>query len=145
MSHGDRIDALLSELTTQEKIDLLSPDASLGDTCSTHTRGAPRVGLSEYFWLEEVNCGANAQCMAEGKCSTSFNGPLGMGASFNRTSWFLKGSVVGTELRAYNNVGWHRGTGPREKMGLTGYGPTINQPRDPRFGRYSEQPGEVKS
>ncbi len=84
MSHEERIMALLTELTMEEKIGLLGPDGSLGSTCGTHTRGAPRVGLSEYMWLTETNTGANAACLGENKCSTTFNGPLGMGASFNR-------------------------------------------------------------
>ena len=29
-----------------------------------------------------------------------------------------------------------------ERIGLTGYGPNINNPRDPRFGRLSELPSE---
>ena len=65
---------------------------------------------------------------------------MGLGASFNRTSWRLKGSVLGTEMRAFNNLGWHRSvtdTPFLEKIGLTGYGPNINIARDPRFGRNS--------
>ena len=48
-----------------------------------------------------------------------------MGASFNRTSWYLKGGVVGTEIRAFNNMGWNRDAGgtKTEKIGLTGYVP----------------------
>ncbi len=145
MPHHERIEALLAELTTQEKIGLLGPTGTLGNDCDDHTAGAPRVGLSQYMWLVETNTGADATCLGENKCSTTFNGPLGMGASFNRTSWWLKGSVIGTELRAYNNIGWYRGGGPKELIGLTGYGPNLNNPRDPRFGRYSELPGEVSS
>lgn len=50
----------------------------------------------------------------------------------------------GTELRAFNNMGWNRDAGgtTTEKIGLTGYGPNINNPRDPRFGRTSELPSE---
>ena len=93
---------LLGLLTLEEKIGLLSPSGELGNTCNDHTYGAPRVGLSHYMWLVEANTGANSACIGgpEHKCSTTFNGPLGMGASFNRTSWYFKGNVIGTEMRA---------------------------------------------
>ena len=143
-SHADRIASLLQVLTVDEKIALLSPDKSLGSDCNDHTRGAPRVGLTPTMWLVETNTAANSACLGKGKCATTFNGPLGMGASFNRTSWRAKGSVIGTELRAFNNIGWHRDAGgtTSEKIGVTGFGPNINNPRDPRFGRLSELPGE---
>ena len=43
-----------------------------------------------------------------------------------------------------NNIGWFRDAGGTvsERIGLTGFGPNINQPRDPRNGRYSELPSE---
>jgi len=52
--------------------------------------------------------------------------------------------VIGSEVRALNNIGWNRDAGgtTTEKIGLTGYGPDINNPRDPRNGRFSELPGE---
>ena len=81
-------------------------------------------------------------CIAPGKCATEFTGPLSLGASFNRTSWWLKGSVFGTEQRAFMNLGWRRGTAETDLIGLTAYGANINQQRDPRFGRSSELPGE---
>ena len=36
--------------------------------------------------------------------------------------WRLKGGVIGTELRAFNNMGWNRDAGgtTTEKIGLTG-------------------------
>ena len=61
LSHTDRIKSLLSVLTTEEKINLLGPDKSLGDPCNDHTAGAPRVGLSQYMWLVETNTGANSE------------------------------------------------------------------------------------
>ena len=48
-----------------------------------------------------------AKCFTDPwRCATTFIGPMGMGASFNKTSWYLKGGVLGTELRAFNNIGW---------------------------------------
>jgi len=54
------------------------------------------------------------------------------------------GKVLSDELRAFNNIGWHRGTkdAPASKIGLSAFGPNINIVRDPRFGRNSELPGE---
>ena len=69
---------------------------------------------------------------------------MGLGASFNRTLWRAKGAVLGSEMRALNNLGWHRAAGDESKafIALTGFGPNINIARDPRFGRSSELPGE---
>ena len=46
-----------------------------------------------------------------------------MAASFNRSSWFLKGDVVSTDLRVLNNRG-------NNDIGLTGFGPNINTVKD---------------
>jgi beta-glucosidase len=144
LSHEERIAALLGEMTTAEMITLMSPLAIDGSTCNDHTGGVPRLGLSQYMWLTETNTAANSACLSATQCATTFPGPLGMGASFNRTLWYAKGSVIGTELRAFNNIGWHRDAGDPTKdfIGLTGYGPNLNNPRDPRFGRLSELPSE---
>ena len=74
---------------------------------------------------------------------------MNMGASFNRTSWQLKGAVLGTEMRALNNLAWARPYScdqlygcDADMVGLSGYGPNLNIARDPRFGRVSELPSE---
>ena len=138
----ERVDDLISRLTLEEKINTISPQPSLGDTCGDHTAGKASIGLPDYFWLTETNSNVAAHCYTEKyKCPSTFVGPLGMGASFNRTSWNMKGSVIGTEMRAFHNLAWHRGnTG--NLIGLTGFGPNLNIARDPRFGRISELPGE---
>lgn len=76
------------------------------------------------MWLDETNTGASSACIRPGLCVTTFPGPLNLGASFNRTLWQLKGGVIGSELRALNNIGWHRDAGGTysERIGLTGYG-----------------------
>ena len=123
LSHEARIASLLSEMTTREKISLMSPLARDGSECNDHTGGVDRLGISQYMWLVETNTAVNSACLAENKCATTFPGPLGIGASFNRTLWKAKGSVIGTELRAFNNIGWHRDAGTPSKafIGLTGY------------------------
>lgn len=61
-------------------------------------------------------------CVAPYNCTTVFTGPLGLAASFNRTVWLLKGKVIGTEMRAYNNEGVSRHTneGKHDFIGITG-------------------------
>jgi hypothetical protein len=140
LSLDERVEDLLERLTLEEKISMIAPQSSLGSTCEAHTAGVSRLGIPQWTWLVETNTGVAADCLAQGKCSTTFNGPEGLGASFNRTVWKQKGYVFGNEMRAYNNLGWHRvGYG---LIGLTAYGPNINIVRDPRFGRNSELPGE---
>ena len=142
LSLDERVDDLLDRLSLEEQINSISPQPALGDTCGDHTAGKPEIGLPDYFWLTETNTNVAALCYTDKyKCPSTFVGPLGMGASFNRTSWGMKGSVLGTEMRAFHNLAWHRAnTG--NLIGLTGFGPNLNIARDPRFGRISELPGE---
>mmetsp|Transcript_19145 Transcript_19145/g.48555 ORF Transcript_19145/g.48555 Transcript_19145/m.48555 type:complete len:862 (+) Transcript_19145:48-2633(+) len=137
----ERVEDLVGRMTLEEKVQVIAPQKDLGGTCACHTRGVPRLGLPNWSWLTETNTAVAAACVGPEKCATTFSGPLGMGASFNRSSWRLKGSVLGTETRAFSNLGWHRGN-PGDFVTLTGYGPNINILRDPRFGRASELPGE---
>jgi beta-D-xylosidase 4 len=142
LSIDERVQDLLSQLTLAEKVMLISPDPSK-NTCACHTKSIPRIGFPDYMWLVETNTAVASACISPGKCATQFSGPLSMGASFNRTSWYLKGSVLGTEQRAFVNLRWMRfNNRSSDYIGLTAFGPNINQPRDPRFGRTSELPGE---
>ena len=134
LSLDERFNDFISHLNISTKVAMLSPQFTLGNICLTYTGGNDDIGLSDYRWLTEANTGISNGCIAKNQCSTTFTGPLGMAASFNRTNWNLKGTVLGKELRAYNNAG--------AGIGLTGYGPNINIARDPRFGRTSELPGE---
>lgn len=142
LSLEDRVGDLVGRLNLTEKVSMISPQPALGDTCGDHTAGKPEIGLPDYFWLTETNTNVAALCYtAKWKCPTTFVGPMVMGASFNRSSWNFKGRVLGTEMRAFHNIGWHRAnTG--NKIGLSGFGPNLNIARDPRFGRTSELPGE---
>ena len=56
------------------------------------------AGLPRYTWLTEANSCINGPCIS-GKCPTTFVGPTGMAASFNRTSWYLKGYATGPAIR----------------------------------------------
>lgn len=143
LSIDQRVDALLANLTLDETITMISPQPKLGEACGDHTGGKSSIGLPPYFWLTETNTAVAARCIPseKWKCPTTFIGPMGMGSSFNRTSWRAKGIVFGKELRAFNNLAWTRHASG-DLVGLTGFGPNINIARDPRFGRSSELPGE---
>ena len=72
-----RVKDLVSRLTLDEKINMLSPDPKLGSTCNTHTDGVERLGVPPWMWLDETNSGTDAACYAKDKCSTVFPGPPG--------------------------------------------------------------------
>eukprot|EP01062_Namystynia_karyoxenos_P064169 TRINITY_DN5706_c0_g1_i1.p1 TRINITY_DN5706_c0_g1~~TRINITY_DN5706_c0_g1_i1.p1 ORF type:complete len:758 (+),score=216.76 TRINITY_DN5706_c0_g1_i1:105-2378(+) len=146
LSPEDRVDDLVSRLTLHEKVMMICPQPDLGKTCYDHTAGVARLGVPQWMWLVETNTGVKSACIGKHRCATTFSGPMGIGAAFNRTLWRAKGAVLGTELRAFSNAHWHRsGSAPHpalELMPVTGFGPNINIARDPRFGRSSELPGE---
>lgn len=73
--------------------------------------GVPRLGIPPYMHLVETNTAVASACLADGKCSTNYPGPTGLGATFNRSLWRMKGEAMGDEIRAFNNLGWHRATG----------------------------------
>jgi len=142
LSVDERVSWLMANLSLAEKIATISPQRALGDTCGTHTAGKASVGLPDYFWLTETNSAVFSTCLGQPwRCPTTFIGPLGMGASFNRTSWKQKGGVLGRELRAFYNLAWQLGW-RTDRVALTAFGPNINIARDPRFGRSSELPSE---
>ena len=109
---------------------------------SAWTAGLDRLDLPVHAWLIETNTAVVSACLAQDQCATTFNGALGMAATFNRTVWELKGRVLSTELRALNNIAWTRGSQVDHPISLTGYGPNINLVRDPRWGRIAETAGE---
>lgn len=141
-----RVAALLGQLSTDEKIALLSPTQT--PFCACHTLANDGADLGVYRWLVETNSGVSAPCLAPGRCPTMFVGPLGVAAAFNRSAWERKGDVIGRELRALANVA--AGRYGRENytlydkatVGLTGFGPNVNVVKDPRYGRNSELAGE---
>ena len=146
LSIDDRVSNLLSLLTLDEKINALSPARSPPSL----SMGKESIGLPDYNWLTEANSVIQADCVAPDKCPTQFPGSLNTAASFNRTAFFLKGAVLGTEMRALGNLRTKECfncTGAdrrhiRMTPPLTAWGPNINIVRDPRFGRTSELPTE---
>ena len=124
---------IIGRLSLPQKIAMLSPTQK--PYCACHTADVSAIGMPHYKWLTETNSAVDTACIDSTHCPTTFVGPTGMAASFNRSSWFLKGDVVSTDLRVLNNQG-------NNDIGLTGFGPNINTVKDPRYGRNSELPGE---
>ncbi len=88
-------------------------------------------------WLVETNSMAASQCYGT-TCATSWPAALNLAASGNATLWREKGRVVSDEMRALNNLGWHRADGSMSFVGLNGFGPDINAMRTPLNGRAGE-------
>ncbi len=126
LTHEARATSLISSLTLEEKVGLISPDPGMGDTCFAHIHAIPRVGLPAYGWLVECNTGVASSCYGPGQCSTTFAGPTGLGASFDRETWAAKGTVLSTEMRAFSNHNWHRSTGVGDLIGTSAFGPNLN-------------------
>lgn len=117
LSHEERLADLQNRMSLEEKIAAISPQPELGGTCNVHSGGVNRLGLPSYMWLVETNTAVASACLHQDKCAsevlhavasaclhhltlcllfcrhTQFSGPLSLGASFNRTSWRLKGEV----------------------------------------------------
>jgi beta-D-xylosidase 4 len=139
---AERVADLLSRMTLAEKIGLTGADLKKDGSCDTKDAGVPRLGVPPMQWLVETNSMAASSCY-NGSCATSFPSAQNLASSFNRSVFHAKGVVVGTEMRALNNLQWHRADGiPDSMQSLSGFGPDINQPRDPRNGRAGELPSE---
>ena len=124
LSISARVDNLFSLLTLEDKIRAISP-ARLKPTLAM---GKESIGLPDYNWLTEANSVIQGDCVAPDKCPTQFPGSLNIAASFNRTSFFLKGSVLGTEIRALGNIRSKECFNCPGRMTppLTAWGPNIN-------------------
>jgi beta-glucosidase-like glycosyl hydrolase len=128
LTDEERARSLIQMLTLEEKVGLISPDPGMGDTCFANIHGIPRVELPPYGWLVECNTGVASQCLGPEKCATTFPGPTGLGASFDRDLWSAKGQVMSTEMRAFSNANWHRGiSGPKPSLiGTSAFGPNLS-------------------
>ncbi|MBQ8928097.1 MAG: glycoside hydrolase family 3 C-terminal domain-containing protein [Oscillospiraceae bacterium] len=118
----ERVEDLLSRMTTDEKIGLLS----------THQLPVPRLGIKEWYVGHEIARGlVNRE---EDRPSTVFPQPIGMAASFDPEMMLEIGKTAAREARAYANE--------RPVGGLMVWGPTVDLSRDPRWGRTEECYGE---
>lgn len=122
LTPSERVQDLLSRLTVEEKIGLLS----------THNLPIERLGISEWYVGQEI---ARGLVMREPENPTTvFPQPIGMAASFDKEMMRRIGEVAGREARAYYNE--------KKNGGLMVWGPTVDLSRDPRWGRNEECYGE---
>lgn len=118
-----RIAALLEELTTEEKLGLLT----------THMNAIPRLGIKEFRIGAEVARGLVCRDPSGEHPSTVFPEPFGLAATFDTDVMKRMGEVTGVETRIYSQKG---------QSSLCVWGPTVDLERDPRWGRNEEAYGE---
>ncbi len=124
LTFDERVEALLAELTLEEKLLLI------------HTRmGAiPRLGLNTFGIGAEVARGLVCRGNDFGERPTTvFPEPFGMAAMFDPELMKEIGEITGIESRIYN---------AENKCSLAVWGPTVDMERDPRWGRNEEAYGE---
>ena len=118
----ERVRDLLSRLTVEEKIGLLS----------THQLPVERLGIGEWYVGQEVARGYVSRDPEEP--STVFPQPIGLASTFDPNLMEQLGEIAGEEARFY-----HR---KDSKGHLMLWGPTVDPERDPRWGRTEEGYGE---
>lgn len=146
LSIEDRVEWLIQNLTTQEKLGLIGANGAY-NPCPLVDFGVLRLGIPPYMWLDETNTGIASACQAPERCATTFTSPAGLAASFNTSVWRRKGEVLSTEQRAMNNLHWTRFS-PNQVpyyIGVDGFGPNINMVRDPRWGATTRCPRKTHS
>lgn len=122
LSYKERVTDLLSRLTLDEKIHMLS----------THHQAVDRLGIKE--WFIGTECARGYVTHDNDRPSTVFPQPIGMASMFDPELMEKIGEIAGNEFRAYYNRDG--------KGGLMVWGPTVDMERDPRWGRTEEAYGE---
>ncbi|MBN1132043.1 MAG: glycoside hydrolase family 3 C-terminal domain-containing protein [Bacteroidales bacterium] len=114
----DRVDDLISRMTSGEKISQLGNNAS----------AIPRLNIPAYnYWSEALHGVARAGL------ATSFPQAIALSSTWNPELVYRVAQAISDEARVKNNT---------EGKGLTYWSPTINMARDPRWGRAEENYGE---
>lgn len=122
----DRIDALISSMTVDEKISqLMNANAAI-----------PRLGVKEYDWWNECLHG-----VARNGRATVFPQAIALGATFDTKLANEVATAISDEARAKFNIAQKMGNYNRY-AGLTFWTPNVNIFRDPRWGRGQETYGE---
>lgn len=121
-----RVEDLLKQLTTEEKISLLGFES----------KAVKRLDIPQYNWWNESLHG-----VARAGKATVFPQAIGMAASFNDQLLNEVASAISTEARAKNNMAVAKDR-RLQYMGLNFWSPNINIFRDPRWGRGQETYGE---
>ncbi|BBF45253.1 beta-glucosidase [Lachnospiraceae bacterium KM106-2] len=125
----ERLDALLGELTLEEKIQSLTVE----------TPEISRLGIKAFAIGSEAAHGVQARHDEEFNKektvdTTTFNQPIGMSMTWDPELIQKAGKVTGVEARAIFNQQGH--------IGLSRWAPTVDMERDPRWGRNEEGYGE---
>ena len=140
-SLDERVADLVLRLTPEESYNFVGA-GEFQEPCVTIQPEIARLDVPAMRHLVEVTSMASGACYGKpypGECLTSFLAGLTLGSSFNRSLWLAHGVVVGQEMRALNNIRWASPGDPNGSMiTLSGHGPNVNQPRDPRNGRNGE-------
>ena len=139
-----RVADLIGRLTLAEKFGLTGT-APGGDMCAGVDAGVPRLDIAPLSCLIECTGAVSAACYVDAatnasSCPTVFPAPLAVAASFDRALMRLRGTVTGTEARAFNNLNVNRVYG--NPVDLLAFGPDVNLIVDPRNGRNGENPSE---
>ena len=121
-----RTDALLAELTLEEKVSLMMNSSA----------PVPRLGIKKYDWWNEALHG-----VARNGSATVFPQAIGMAASFDDELLYEVFTAVSDEARVKHRLAAAEGDLERYQ-GLTFWTPNINIFRDPRWGRGMETYGE---
>jgi hypothetical protein len=129
-----RIADLKSRLTLEEAMGFTGA-GEFEEPCVTNMPAIARLDLAEVRQLVEVTSMASGSCIPNGNCSTAFASGLLLGGSFNRSVWLNHGIIIGKEMRVHANMAWNDNNPNGNFNTLSGHGPDINQPRDPRNGR----------
>ncbi|MGN1089780.1 MAG: glycoside hydrolase family 3 protein, partial [Huintestinicola sp.] len=119
---GERVKDLLSRLTLDEKIDMLSG----------HQKAVERLGISEWYIGTEVARGFVSR--EDGQVSTVTPQPIGMASTFDKELMYKLGEIAGKDARYYHHKN------PTGKLML--WGPTVDPERNPLWGRNEEAYGE---
>ncbi len=122
-----RIDALLKEMTLEEKISQTVNESA----------AITRLGIPAYDWWSEALHG-----VARSGRATVFPQAIGLAATFDPILMQKVGDAVSDEARAINNHLLNNGYPARLYQGLTFWSPNVNIFRDPRWGRGQETFGE---
>jgi beta-glucosidase len=123
----ERVQDLLSRLTLEEKVGLMSHPA----------RGVPRLNIPAYnYWSEALHG------VARNGRATVFPQAIGMAATWDKELIHQVGSAIGDEGRAKYHAALRRNGYTDQYQGLTFWSPNVNIFRDPRWGRGQETWGE---
>ena len=124
LDFDERVSALLAELTTEEKLGLLT----------THMNAVPRLGIKEFWIGAEVARGLVCRDPQGEYPSTVFPEPFGLAATFDTDVMKRMGEVTGVENRIYTQKGksslcvWaERGSLRRGSVPCRNHGGSVHQ------------------